>query len=334
MGDKHLKKIILKRLIWTLVIIITTIGITFLYKALSGIHIEHFAQYIYPCEGQIATLAGSDSVVSFHVFDEKDISELSEKNNIISIILVDQSGYEIVAKDWNIESAGFYMGKKHSAKQLSVTASFTEETTIKTLKIIYPDKTESFNIGSLTIRPIEMGELASYTQISSDLFTFDSSNRMVDEDSTFFTEIPSAILLIANSLNKDYYIYGIDFGLPGLGIDPSTLKFVSEDTDYGESFTGNPENEMYFLTKPLDVLPEQKINVEIAGEDFSYMIIALRQSKSFNTKPVSLYISPVFTCADKISGEQYLYADLNYYIMTPQIVNDEYLTMILKELGQ
>ena len=331
-----MKKVIFKRLALIVAILIAIVCITVAYKYFYGTRIQHFAQYIYPCEGQIVTVPDNQTVVSFYVLDEKDISELSEKSNINSVALIDQNGDEWVADDWDVVEAGFYQGNEFSAKELDITLSFTQEITIELLRIKYPDKTETFNIGSLKIYPLTMDNLAANTQIYSLPDSMNLKNMMIDEDSVYYQVLPSLLNITANSLLESYSIINIDFGIQGLGVDPSTEKFVTADTDFGTSFTNDPDNETYLVSDAVDELPNQNIDIDIEsiGSDFSYVIIALRHDINYDMEPASKYISPIYTCVDNVTNQQYIYGDFNYYIITPQVVSDGYAASLLKEFGQ
>ncbi len=329
------KKIFMK-LGMLFLIILAAAGIAAGYKFLSGIYIRHYAQFIFPCQGRIVTLVDHEATISFNVLDECKISELSDKQNIRGIEFITQKGDTILAKDWNVSEAGFYQGNKFSAKKISITALFKEQAIIQKLKLVYPDKTEVFDIDSLTIDPIIITNEAAYAQINSSPMGFNPGNVPINADSDTQLSSVSMLHLYISMLGKDYIIQHIDLGIPGMGVDPATAKFIPANTDFGVSFTNDPANRVYLENEIIAVLPDQKVNIELnnTGDKLVELIIAVRKTKEYTDKPVSTYLSPLFTCMDTSTNTQYVYGNFDYYIDSPFIISDKSAGKLLKEFGQ
>lgn len=312
------------------------IGLALICKFVIGTKIEHSKQYIFPCEGRIFAFSGGQSTISFYVLDEKKISELSDKNNIKSIALIDQNGARHMAEDWSIESAGFYQGTTYSAKKLNVILRIEQEIVVTSIEIKYPDTIESLDIGALTITPLEVDNISAATQILAIPDSISLERDIVNNNTTYSQNTPSVLYLSASSFKEGFTIKNIDLGITGLGVDPSTSKFVDKAMDFGKSFTDNSENKAYFLSDALNKLPNQEMDlfIESTKTDSVNLILAIKHDKSYSTEPTTKYFSPLYTCIDAASGKQFIYANSDYLCLTPNLVSDTYIASLLEEFGQ
>ena len=318
-------------------IIFGTVLVVLGYKWISGTHIRHYQQYIFPCQGRISTYANSPAKISFYVLDEETISELSDQQNILRINLIEENDNVVSADDWGVsDNAGFYSESKYSAKELSVTLTLERVVVVKKLEIVYADKTESFDIGSLTIEPMENSEFEASTQIISYPMGVTSQNKFLNNDTDFFVDDKTLLQISANTLAGGYRITKIEFGIPGLGINPSTLKVIPENMDFGKTFTEDLTNETYFSALVTEQMPDQEISLEVENMDgeFTNAIIGLVKSQQYDEAPMAIYYSPVFACVDNETNAEYRYSNPNYIISAPTITSDDYAQRLLEEQGK
>lgn len=330
-----MKKRILFRLSIFILLLLIVVSITWIYKIVNGTNIEHYAQYIFPCQGQIITMKNEETSIDFIILDEKEISELSDKKNINAIYFETTDGKEIKVSDWEIYGdAGSYQSDKFSMKQLKVCTTLEKEVVIKNLKIVYPDKEEMFDIGMLKIVPLDVSNQTASTHIISTLIGDGTDNVFINEDTELLPYTSDFMHFTAYAF-EDITVNNIDFGIDGLGIEPSTLQEVPKNMDFGQSFMNDPDNSVYLSQNPLDKLPKQDLELHIDGgkEEYTNYIIAIRESKEYKNVPISTYFAPLYTCTENSTNVKYTYGDLNYMILSPQIVNDKNAERLLKEYG-
>lgn len=310
--------------------IIVFISIALICKMLFGQKIVHYKQYLLPCEGRIIAPLNAPATVSFYVLDEQEISELASKNNIVAINLLDKYGQKYNAVEWSVDPAGFYQGSTYSAKNLNITLTIEEEITANTIEIVYPDKKETMNIGELTITPMNADNYIAATQISSTPFSISAKSANDDY------RIPSVLHVMATSFREGFTITHVDFGILGIGVDPSTVKFFEGPVDIGPSFKENPENAVYFTSEAMEQLPLQDVSIDIKptdSQDKSFFI-ALKHDESYNSQFAIKYYAPVYTCIDHQSGVQYHFFDYRYYRFVPlKLIDDEQARIMLEEFG-
>jgi alpha-N-acetylglucosamine transferase len=68
-----MKKRILLRVGVFLLSLLVVVSIVTIYKKLNGTSIEHYAQYMFPCKGQIITMKGIEASIEFRILDEKEM---------------------------------------------------------------------------------------------------------------------------------------------------------------------------------------------------------------------------------------------------------------------
>lgn len=320
------------------IIIAIAICIPLGYKFFIGTHIRHYNQYIFPCQGRIIASESGEARIRLHILDEQKISELSDKQNIKNVDFITQDGGRIKATGWEInENAGFYQGDKYAAKELNIVATFKEQTVIQKIVLAYPDKKEIFDIGELKIYPLTPNDMMAYIQIISTPLSFDGQEGLINGNTGILTRMATALIIKVNTPWKNIRIDKIDLGVHGMGIDPSTAKIMPSEIDFGQSFMNEPSNSIYFLQDRVNSLPAQDMGIEIqkTKNEFTSVLIALRQDKEYKAEAASLYMSPIFTCTDTSSNEQFIYGNnSNYYISTPLIVNAKTAEKLLKEHGQ
>lgn len=330
-----MKKRILLRVGVFLLSLLVVVSIVTIYKKLNGTSIEHYAQYMFPCKGQIITMKGVKASIEFRILDEKEISELSDKNNIKGITFVNSAEKEIKAADWEVyDEGGLYQSDKYSSKTLVVRADFEEETTIKKLNITYPDKEESFEVGSLKILPLEGSNQSASTQIYSTPWKQGGEDFFINDDSPILSS-PANVLQLSSLPFIDITINKIDLGIEGLGIDPSTIREVPENMDFGEPFEKDPSNQTYLSQEVFDELPDpnMELSIEAGTDEYVSHIVAIRKSKDYDDSPATIYYSPLYTCTENSSGVEYLYGDMNYMISPPSILTDKNAEQLLEEFG-
>lgn len=313
---------------------------TNIYKNIFGDNIRHYSQYIFPCQGQITTLKGENTTISFFVLDEKKISELSSKKNIKRIYIQSKEGQEIEATSWEVEEAfEFSEADKYSTKKLSLKIRIKHKHIIQKLVICYADKEEVFDIGNLTIYPLDISNEMASVSISSDPSI---RIRMEDEmiDSSKYTKpiapLFTSLFFSVNMQANDLHINRIDFGIKGMGIEPKTCKKMPLNTDFGVDFSADLSNQVYTIEDSINQLPSQILNLKVEKAekvDMGYLV-AIRKSTDFDRNPYSLYISPIYSCKDDITNKEFLFGDPIYYIMSPQIMNNQVAAKLLKEQGK
>lgn len=338
MAKKYLSKV----LIFLCIVIVVGISAT-IYKKMVGTDIRHYAQYIFPCKGQISTLKNESTFINFYVLDEKKISELSNKENIKKIYLTTKDNENIEVQDWKIEEAfEFSQADKFYSKKLSLNITVNKEEIIQKLNIQYADETETFEIGNLRVCPIDNSNEMSSIWISSDpslhVDKMDETDELMDLESHMEAMPPTFTMLSfsINSMLDDMTINSIDFGIKGMGVDPETCKQIPYETDFGTAFTKDPANQVYTTAECMNQLPTQEMNLEIRRTDNEEIIylVALRKNKKYVEEACSLYISPIYSCTDNTTDVNFLFGDPMYYIMLPQILNNHVAEELLKELGK
>lgn len=310
-------------------------------KQYMGMRIRHYKQYIFPCQGQIVTPKGGAATIRFEVMDEEEHSELAEKSNIKKILLTTETGEQIEAEDWEI-GEGVTTAHKYVARILYLSVSTEQEFTIRELTIVYPDTKETFDIGNLKVCPIDQpywiqmwGECFDYTPDSDNPYDRDEESGRHSLDATAVS-----VFGRLGSDRESVTIRRIDFGIPGLGMDPDSVRLEQgEDLEMGMelmSFMSQPENEIYTRGVTVETLSDQDINLEITEPTFRIWAAA-QKSGEYNDRMVSLYIAPVYYCIDPVTQEEVVYGDWeSYYIASPKMSflsgqEDEMLTMIQEQ---
>ena len=318
---------------------IVFIGIN-IYKNIFGDNIRHYSQYIFPCQGQISTLKAENTTISFFVLDEKKISELSSEKNIKRIYVQTKNEKNIEATSWEVQEAfEFSEADKYSTKKLSFKIRINNKQIIKKLVICYADKEEVFDIGNLTIYPLDVSDEMASVSISSDpSICIGKEDEMIDSSKYTKALAPSikSLFFSVNMQANDLHINQIDFGIKGMGIEPKTCKKMPLNTDFGVAFSSDSSNQVYTLEDSMNQLPNQLLNLKVEKSekiDMGYLV-AIRKSFDFEEKPCSLYISPIYSCKDDITNKEFLFGDPLYFIMSPEIMNNKVATKLLKELGK
>lgn len=332
MGTKTLKRL----LVIVAIIIISTTSII-VYKAISHSTIEHFKQYIVPCEGRIASYEDTNALLVFYVLDETSISEMADSKNIHAIHLVSENGEKIDAKEWEVsDGSGFYSGNKYSQKNLSVTISNSRSINFVSMEIVYSDKTETFDIGKLSVYSQTISNLEACTQISSQVWDDDPYKGIMNATVEKILYQETLLDFSAYSLGENINIDSIDLGIPGMGIDPSTIQEVSENTNIQQEITNqNPVYNKYTISNIIERMPEQTVNISISGADDSRrFLLGLRITAEYLNKPMVRYFSPIYYCTDQQTGEKYAYVNMNYLMVSSAITSDEYALKLLEENGQ
>lgn len=320
----------------------TRIGVVFLvvlgtvlfaigYQMVAGTRIRHYKQFVLPCRGRVCGY--SSAYVEFDILDEKEISELSNSKNICYIRLQTKDGEKLSATEWTIyDESTVYRSKLYFGKCLRIGVDFDKTQTITKLEIAYPDKTEIFDIGELTLEMIGSNSHEVNTEIFSMLYT-QSSRRDFADIPDVEMGTPICMEVSAHAMSRHYCIQKVDFGIAGLGIEPKTWK---ETKELGGIDFDDPRNQEYNETEVVAQLPNQRVQIEVTemGEDKLYGIVAIRNTEEYKATMTADYYAPIYTCTDLESGEEYTYGNVNYYISRPLIRNDEIMTQLLEEHGQ
>ncbi|HPG92547.1 MAG TPA: hypothetical protein PK675_03970 [Clostridia bacterium] len=295
-------------------IIVCSVLFVVVYKAIVGSGIEHFKQYVFSCQGRFNVYKDEQSILTFYLLDEEEFSEMGNKENISEINLYTTDGEILSVTDWEIKNeienkfSAFY--GEYNMKTLSLILSFDKSVTIIGFEVIYPDVPEYFDIGELNINAIERSEFEMFLNIVD--FTWDFEIVKFKPGVTEYI-IPgdfSMLYFNINSLVNDFELISVNIGVPGVGIDPSTLlEYVPprykemQMISFDEEFTLNPDYEIYLKPQTVDVLPENNISLMVEKCVREHAIVSLCvtpehvEFKKNNYLTITFY-APVFTFVD------------------------------------
>lgn len=318
-------------------IMLITVLIILGYRLITGTSIHHYQQYFFPCQGRMIFYEPFEKVtVPFTVLDEKEISEMYDKDNIKEILLFDEHGDKIKASNWEVSiDDGFSGLNEYSAKQLDVCFSVKKTLVFQKLEIVYIDnKSEVFDIGSLKIEFLEMNPYESSTQILPFYIAGkDKCQFYVEND--FEDRLMSGLYFTADAFDQNYQITKIDMGIPGVGIRPDTLRICEEHMDFGENFLNNQEYKSYWYVTDCEELPESTVLCTITDTERSCAMVGFTKDSTFSAELHAIYYSPLFTCVNLKTGEEYLYGNTNnYYVSTSHTINDHKAKSLLEEYGR
>lgn len=314
--------------------------VAFFIGVIRGDSIEHVRQYLFPSEGRIVFHEGSPMYLQFDLLDEKEVSELSQKENIKSMTVLDEEGKSYSAEEWEITSRNHIDGSGIVTKSLRIKLNLTKEATVNELIIDYPDKQEIFDIGEIICTPFKNSRHSAALSMYMDI-----GKKYMEETSSFQSKqlppsVPAYAFLTAGAFEGDTLIKNIDFGVSGLAFDASTIRMFTGSIDVGPAFQNNPGNRGFFQVQPVERLPESDLNIELKQSDAQEsaeetLMIGIRNDASYKANYVVKIISPVYNCVDIKSGENFTYADYNQYIrISPFINNKDFAEGLLEEHGQ
>lgn len=298
--------------------------------------IQHYRQYLIPIEGRISTYANAKTTLPFYFLDEKEISELAQKDNLQSVSLVSRDGSTLVAEDWEVSLGdSFYAGKAFSSKELKVTITPRKTKDYKFIVLQYPDKVERYEIGDLQVYVVPKSRYEPYFQAWS---TFSGEGTMPvlsQEDKVLdykeglsygvFTFIPA----------RNTRILGIDLGISGIGLHSNSIIQIPSDFDFGLRMSQDP-----FYSKYLHLLYRDDsegndtapLNLEV-NESVTYLSRIMTSQKSLAAIKI-YYLSPMIHCLDTETGEQFIYAETNCSIVGIRILDDSLAGELLAKDGK
>lgn len=195
--------------IWTrigliLLIIFGTVLFAISYRMLTGTQIRHYKQYVLPCRGRVCGY--SFAYVEFDVLDEKKISELSDLKNIRDIRLRTKEGEKLPTTEWTIyDESVVYRSELYSGKRLLLRVDFDKTQTVTKLEIVYPDKTEIFDIGELTLAMVGSNPHEANTEIFS-AFSSQSSGKDFMDLPDVEIRTPICMEVSAHAMSRPYCI--------------------------------------------------------------------------------------------------------------------------------
>lgn len=320
-------------------IVFMMITVLLAIRGIVGQNIEHFKQYILPCSGRIVVLSDTPATVSFAVLDEQELSEFAKAENIRSISLYDSNGFICDADSWTISEAGFYQGNAFSAKTLNVTFTTSKAFHLSQIEIEYTDQSEVFMVGDLEIYMFEKEDIDSYlasTQIWSSPLSLSNITYSTDVDLRYDQNIPSALYIDAKSFRSGFIIKNIDLGIDGLGTKLNAVKYFEGSIDIGQAFFQDSTNEPFWLGEVVPELCNSDLNIliEATEDEVDSVFIGLEHTVNFSDELNVRYYSPIYTCIDLETNQEYVYADYGYHRDIPYLKKDSFAQQLLEEFGQ
>lgn len=302
------------------------------FLVLEGDRIEHCRQYLVPMEGRINAYAGTEAELTFSFLDEKDLSEMSETENIRQIRLVLSDGQELEAERWTLrEDGGLYRGSVYAARELQVFVTLNETATLTGLVLRYPDVEERFSVGSLELYALPLTDAAASFQAWSTL-SGDAGSALLPGDAQLidFKENLSYGVFEFSS-RRDARVLSIDLGIPGLGVDSASLRRLPGDFDFGARMTQDPAYKPYLSIRRTPDAGPAEVELDVGREAFC--LAALETSRD-NLGGVGIFCAgPLFRCQNLESGEEFLYGSNGCERVGIQILDDGLAAELLDKEG-
>lgn len=325
------------------------VGIILIIKVIKGNSIIHYRQYMFQCQGQVAQPMNG---IAFIFIDEEELSEMADVNNLKNVYITTDEGEKIEATKWDLEERALFTAPdEYRGRKLNLYLPYDRAYTITQLTIVYPDKEETFEVGNLKVIPIETDSwmragISCYAINLVELKSFLTDPDYVQEPDPepFSTEnLEAGRFNFFQAVGRVYSSEGsftitkIDFGIEGMGIDPSTIRFLQgEECNFiGDTatFIEKEENKIYLERDILKSLPSQDISLSVTESKFS-IYASIRKTESYHTELTCLYISPVYYCVDDATGKMFVYGnELNYWIKEPIFRYEEEYVYVIEEKG-
>lgn len=305
-------------------------GVAFL--VLESDRIEHCRQYLVPMEGRVNAYAGAEAEINFSFLDEKNLSEMSQTENIRQVRLVLSDGRELDAESWVLrEDGALYRGAAYAARELQVFVTLDESATLKELVLRYPDTEERFFVGTLEICVLPLTNAAASIQVWTTL-SGDVGNAWLPGDAQLIDFKESLSFgAFQFSSRGDVRILSIDLGIPGLGVDPGTLRRIPEDFDFGAQMTQDPAYQPYLHIRRTPDAGPAEVALDV-GRD-AFCLAALATSRD-DLGGVGIFCAgPLFRCEDLESGEEFLYGSSGCVRVGIQILDDGLAKELLEKEG-
>ncbi len=328
--EESMSKLLYKRIIIIFMTMLIFMLMSIIIKQINGNKIAHFKQFLFPCKGQIAFVPNDEVHVQFELIDESEISELSNKNNILEIEMISENGDILKADDWNISNKEIFNSKYTSKIVDIVINNLNNEFAIKSLRLVYPDVNETFEVGELNLRLIQNDEITPYVNINYNFLQKTLDGLFTGQEEVRPTEITCGQFDI-NGLKEGLLITKIDLGIDGLFLDGVNVIEIGEILNMDQAFM--EKNKEYFSVSRVDKLPVQNINISI-GEKTEYKLISVVTTKEFDNNLVNLYFAPIFYIKDKSNNKESIFIKRNSYIIqSPMIFSDSFIERLFEEGG-
>lgn len=328
------------------IVLLFVVGIL-IGKQYMGTRIRHYKQYMFPCQGQVPVWGkGHEDLTSrirFYLLDEEEFSEMAELSNIRRIYITTETGEELETKDWTLTRLN--SGSELYIKRcLEVSLPFvTGEYVIRELTIVYPDTEETFEVGDLKIIPLEdtlyylgMGDIVmenTCTDLTSTIPQETPSLLLLNEAEKHLYPMDSTMLRVEGCMYgdlKSMTIQKIDFGIPGFGIDPESIRLeqnAEQNYYFGHfdeyAFAEDPENALYMGKERVREIPEQLLDITVTEQSFQ-IIASTVKTEAYDSYMKNLYLNPVFYCRDNTRETDFIYGDCS----SSQLVYTPYLSYL------
>lgn len=303
-----------------------------LFLFLEGDRIEHCRQFLVPMEGRVNAYAGTEAELTFSFLDEKKLSEMSQTENIREVRLVLSDGREIPAESWTLrEDGALYRGAAYAARELQVFVTLHETATLKELVLRYPDKEERFPVGSLEICILLPTNAAASMQAWTTL-SGDAGNGWLPGDAQLIDfKKTLSYGAFQFSSQRDVRILSIDLGIPGLGVDPGSLRRIPADFDFGAQMTRDPAYQSYLSIRRTPDAGPAEVALDVGRE--ALCLAALATSRDDLGGVGILCAGPLFRCADLERGEEFVFGSSGCVRVGIQILDDGFAADLLERGG-
>lgn len=305
-------------------------------SACSRVKLEHYKQHMYPVQGQFVGTSG----IQYIFLDESKTSEMSNVANIKKIYITTETGDKKKVEDWTIEEVEWDISEVYTKRVLTLNIpKERDEFVISKVTIVYVDKTEEFEAGSLKVIPEEkmkQGVMScDYVDVSHLYSTGEYVNDLLKGDSGNLLMLSGLSLVNLESAIK---ITQIDLGVSGIGIEPSTICLLEGDDAYKilgmskREFALAEENAMYVQSSLVEELPEQTFELDITNNLYS-MYMLVKVTDEYQADNSCVYITPVFSFKTS-NSHSYIYGSSKWKeICEPVLQAEDEVKKILENNG-
>ena len=295
MNKRSIRKILLGLLILFAGLVLLYVVVLF-----KGEKIEHDKQVLLPTKGQVVYCREYDmmnSCIPFYFYDEKELSEMADADNIQAITLELESGKSIEAVEWDITVLESYTD--YTLRRLDCHVKITEDDVLKNITLQYADTAESFPTGQICFREIGAGVSLSAINISEGFTDFPEINRPYS-NGRYLTCCTMFDIDVVNNYGE-VTLTEIDLGFDDCLVDMDSFKKVDSGIIEYDKYKGNTIYARY--REKEEAVTHGKVTIP-ADEESTFVASICGMSSD---ELVVYYINPVYTLEDQ-EGNPFLWA--------------------------
>lgn len=318
-----------KKVILIPLTVVCFLAILIVLKLVIGVKIVHYKQYFIPCRGQVVycTEISPDVQFPLYAWDEEEISELADKENIKSITFETSDNKELKASSWSVEKIeDFAMSKLYAqgsnVKQLNISLPVASDCTLEKMSIRYLDATETFDIGEVKLVGVEADSIHSSLSILPGIRDALANKRGMKKG-IHMCDVTCLQLFMVNNYSE-LCLEEIDLGTDDIQVDMEHYSFRDDGvTDISEL----EKDEILGADRGIDdAVSKGSIPIPL-GDSMIYQI-SLCKSEAYPDNLVCYYLNPLCTLTTE-DGTVKIWGDAQSCTsITPYVYGDEALSEI------